>query len=410
MKPGEQEPNTNSTNKPVAAPFVKVLDGRKQPIRGLWRRNDRFYAQLNVEDPATGGRRSIRRPLEALTIKDARQELEELRAKARSGELAARRKAPTLCEAIRSYEARLADSGKTKKTIGTEKGYLSSWESSPAGLLQVTKLRALHVRQVLEEYAKTHAPRSTNLLLVVLRNVLKDCVHDGYLASIPVDIAALKRRKAEQRERRLIHAKEIDDLCRAALNARFVKGEVARDGEAGDTLKNGQQFVDYVRLLQFTGAREKETLLTKWADINLHMGVLTIGANGGTKARKQRHVDIGAELMALLLSMKERRDPSSEWLFPSPQRGEADKPARTFRESLKLCLKATGSAFGFHDLRHYFVSHAVMAGIDFMTIARWVGHADGGVLIGKVYGHLAASHTKAMAARLSLSAPQFGAA
>ena len=32
----------------------------------------------------------------------------------------------------------------------------------------------------------------------------------------------------------------------------------------------------------------------------------------------------------------------------------------------------------------------VMNGIDYMTIARWVGHRDGGVLIGKVYGrHMA---------------------
>lgn len=41
---------------------------------------------------------------------------------------------------------------------------------------------------------------------------------------------------------------------------------------------------------------------------------------------------------------------------------------------------------GFHDLRHYFISYSVMAGIDFMTIAAWVGHRDGGVLIGTVYG------------------------
>jgi hypothetical protein len=29
-----------------------------------------------------------------------------------------------------------------------------------------------------------------------------------------------------------------------------------------------------------------------------------------------------------------------------------------------------------------------MSGIDFMTIAAWLGHKDGGTLIGKVYGHL----------------------
>jgi hypothetical protein len=28
--------------------FIKGLDGRKQPIRGLWVRNGRFYARLNL--------------------------------------------------------------------------------------------------------------------------------------------------------------------------------------------------------------------------------------------------------------------------------------------------------------------------------------------------------------------------
>jgi site-specific recombinase XerD len=48
-------------------------------------------------------------------------------------------------------------------------------------------------------------------------------------------------------------------------------------------------------------------------------------------------------------------------------------------------------------LRHHFISMCVMSGIDFMTIAQWVGHVDGGVLIGKVYGHLANEHRQRMA-------------
>jgi hypothetical protein len=42
-----------------------------------------------------------------------------------------------------------------------------------------------------------------------------------------------------------------------------------------------------------------------------------------------------------------------------------------------------------------------MSGIDFMTIARWVGHKDGGILIGNVYGHLSNEHAQAQAARLN---------
>src|SRR6266516_1206420 len=36
-----------------AATFARVLDGRKQPVRGLWRRGGRYYAQSTVDDPFT---------------------------------------------------------------------------------------------------------------------------------------------------------------------------------------------------------------------------------------------------------------------------------------------------------------------------------------------------------------------
>jgi hypothetical protein len=42
-----------------------------------------------------------------------------------------------------------------------------------------------------------------------------------------------------------------------------------------------------------------------------------------------------------------------------------------------------------------------MAGVDYMTIAAWVGHKDGGVLIGKVYGHLSDDHKRETAKRLA---------
>ena len=53
----------------------------------------------------------------------------------------------------------------------------------------------------------------------------------------------------------------------------------------------------------------------------------------------------------------------------------------------KMARKAAGLDWvGFHDLRHYFCSVCVMAGIDFMTIAAWLGHKDGGILVGKSTG------------------------
>ena len=70
-------------------------------------------------------------------------------------------------------------------------------------------------------------------------------------------------------------------------------------------------------------------------------------------------------------------------------------------ETMRLVRKeAQLPTFGFHDCRHFFISMCVMSGIDFMTIARWVGHQDGGVLIGKVYGHLSNEHAKKQAQRI----------
>ena len=50
-----------------AVTFAKVLDGRKQPIRGLWVRNGCYYAQLKFEDGTTGEKK-VRRV--ALVDKD----------------------------------------------------------------------------------------------------------------------------------------------------------------------------------------------------------------------------------------------------------------------------------------------------------------------------------------------------
>ena len=96
-----------------------------------------------------------------------------------------------------------------------------------------------------------------------------------------------------------------------------------------------------------------------------------------------------------------RRAPDWTWLFPSPQRGPRDEHAKTFRESLLLARKAAGLEWvGFHDLRHRFASVAVMSGLDFMTVAGWLGHKDGGMLVGKVYGHLSDKHKAKAAAKL----------
>ena len=64
MKAKDAASNQQNSEKRKAhvATFAKVLDGRKQPIRGLWIRGTRYYARLNVENPLTGIKKNQRVP------------------------------------------------------------------------------------------------------------------------------------------------------------------------------------------------------------------------------------------------------------------------------------------------------------------------------------------------------------
>jgi integrase len=208
-----------------------------------------------------------------------------------------------------------------------------------------------------------------------LRNVLKAAIDDGYLRDLP---RMKMLDEPPPPKRKLVTPAEFERLLKATRNA---------------CEKNGGQLVDYLRFLAFGGAREKEALRIKWEDVDFERERVTIGADGLSKNREVRTIEFNPQLGALLHAMHARRAPDCSWLFPSPQRGSRDQHAKSFRESLKIARTAAGLEWvGFHDLRHYFCSVCVMAGIDFMTIAAWLGHKDGGILVGKVYGHLLDEH------------------
>lgn len=68
------------------------------------------------------------------------------------------------------------------------------------------------------------------------------------------------------------------------------------------------------------------------------------------------------------------------------------KPLETACHRLKI-----SPVISHHDLRHWFVTRAVEKGVDVPTIARWVGHVDGGALLLQTYAHLRDEHSQAMA-------------
>ena len=391
--------------------YQKVFDGRKQPIRGLWKRGSRFVARLTVQNEQ-GKKEIIFKTLEgADTIPQAQKALAKLKEQRDSNALPILRRTPKLANCAKGYFEHYAQVKDAKRpaTIAKEQGALNLW-TEHMGETRVDRINKAQINAfIAKRQGAGISGRTVNLDVIALRNVLKKAVDDGWLKYLPTE--NLRPLKWTARKGGLVTAADIAKLSEAAFKPIYAQSRLARPGETGKQLKNARQFADYLWLMAYTGARRNEALRLRWADVDFERGQITIGADGLAKNREARAVDFNSKLETHLQEMFARRAPDSEFLFPSPQRGDKDASTKTFMESLRMARTAAGMArFGFHDCRHFFISYCVRSGINFMTIARWAGHKDGGILIGKVYGHLSNEHTKQQAQRINFEPQLLNAA
>lgn len=362
--------------------FTIVKDSRNRKVRGLWRRGEKLYMQTRVS-----GERSARRiPLAATSLEAAREEMADLKKKKRIEGLPSTGLRPLFSDYADKYLAfhrTASDSGKKARTIDREGHSLVHWKEA-IGNMRLDKItKPIITGFVKARLAAGLKPRTVNIDVIVLRGVLKEAKDDGLITHLPTE--DIRPRKVKTPVRPMLSPADFESLCKGARKCR----------------KNSQQLFDYLRLLAYSGARRDEALALRWQNVNFDRKLLQIGADGNSKNSKARFVDFNSQLEVHLTDMAARKVPDSDWLFPSPRRGEKDTPAKTFRESFLIARKKANLEWvGFHDLRHHFASMAVMSGIDFKTIAEWLGHQDGGMLVGKVYGHLLPEHRQRMAERL----------
>ena len=90
---------------------------------------------------------------------------------------------------------------------------------------------------------------------------------DGHIKHSPAD--EVEWFKTEKKAHRLYSPDGIDRLCDAALGPRYVEGRLAKADEKGAPLRNSAQFCDYIRFLQYSGAREQEALRIRWQELRL---------------------------------------------------------------------------------------------------------------------------------------------
>ena len=398
--------------------FIAARDSRNCRVPGLYIRNGRFYAVL-WSDRGDGRKTARRFPLfddnnaPVRTLSSAKAALMTLRENNHQNALPQAGRKPRFDAFSAEYLEMASTRAKRSRTQEKEKAAIELWRGHLCDI-RIDRINTPILKSFMEKRLrgcrigkKNFGPASSRTValdLIAVRNVLNAAIDAGHLRDLP---RFPKIKTPPPPRRPLLTPEEFQKLLTSCFATK-------PNGEP--LTKNGQQLNDFLRLLAFTGAREQEALNLRWshvdferrrifigADDSFTAAAMTIGNGGTSKNRGSRIVDFNPQLDSLLREMESRRAPDSVWLFPSPQRGEKDIHAKTFRESLKLVRgQACLLNIGFHDLRHLFCSFSVMAGIDFMTIASWLGHKDGGILIGKVYGHLLDEHRQKMAAKLTI--------
>ena len=156
---------------------------------------------------------------------------------------------------------------------------------------------------------------------------------------------------------------------------------------------------DLMELLAYSGMRLREATALCWRDVDFSAALFTVtGGERGTKNYEHRTVPISAEMEALLKRIKQSRKTAPDETIA--QVASADRSMET------TCRKLGLPHFHHHSLRHYFATCAIESGVDIPTVARWMGHKDGGALLMKRYSHLRLSHSKEQMKRVSFGLPQ----
>jgi len=185
----------------------------------------------------------------------------------------------------------------------------------------------------------------------------------------PIGARHLRRRRIQIKDRPLLSQLEFSRLLAEC-----------------DKLKRSRAGI-VVRFLAHTGLRINEAKQLRWSDVGecVFMVPGSITKNG--RPRAIPFVNGVAEVLKDLRAIRSGQDAGGYVL-----------PRARIRTGLAKACDAAGIArLSHHDFRHLFATRCIQSGADVPTVARWLGHRDGGALLGRIYFHLADEHSCRMA-------------
>lgn len=243
------------------------------------------------------------------------------------------------------------------------------------GKMPVSEITTRHCEDWMASRGAGIAASTFNKDAQVLRSILEYAVEDGMILDNPARV--VKRRKVIDKKITIPTREEYEKLLEAIekLDPRARVSKIL------------------IQLLALSGMRLGEATRIVWREVDFVKGQFTVsGGDVGTKNGETRIVPLFPRLRGFLEDLQKN---------DHAQATERIVPIDSTKTALQsACAEAGLPHFTHHSLRHYFVSNAIEVGVDFKTIAAWIGHKDGGMLVAKTYGHLRVTHSNEMAALL----------
>ena len=239
--------------------------------------------------------------------------------------------------------------------------------------------------------------QSVNMALWVLRVMLDVAVEKMVLVENPFSVSTVLRATLRASNRKESSRREIPD--RAVMLRIFA--EMRRLPETSDRFKpnieqrrwlalNAEEMAAHAELLAYSGMRKEEATRSTLAD---DMG--TEFKIWGTKSEtSNRTIPVNPALRSVLDWYQSHRVGARAKLT------QFSEPRTAMR---RACKRLNLPVLTNHALRHYFASVCIASGVDIPTVSRWLGHADGGALAMKTYGHLLRDASQKAAAKVDFT-------
>ena len=216
------------------------------------------------------------------------------------------------------------------------------------------------------------APATVNLGFGLLRHLFNQAIAWGYLTESPC--RGVKQFRLNNQRVRFLAKEELGRLLVAAGNTK------------------NPWLRSLIIVAVNTGMRFGELAKLTWADVDLDRRIFTLrDTKDGTTAR----LPFNDVVLFTLTTLP--RLAGNDHVFPgNGKSGRLDNVKRSFRAALE---DAGIEDFRFHDLRHTFASHMVMAGVDLNTVRELMRHKTLDMTLR--YAHLAPEHKQGALAKIA---------